>query len=382
MVLLLYFSHIVALASLVITLFILEFCLTSSCPSAQPLTVRRELQRNWQRLTRIGRVFLVALAPALVLATKFVLEQAGTVSYSTYSWKVFLWWAYGIVAAANTPIHLLSSLSVGLLWLFIIGYSVAHRNIQQSGFFSNGLLLSAFALFTVYLLAPESLSGGSFLNQRLLLFALLLFVVWFGTLHFSSRIRVSIQITAVSIALLNVVLNVQVYAAINRDVVQYLSAAKSIEPNRTLLALCFAGEGCGVGREPGYLRISPLSHLSGYIAAQRHLVSLSNDQAHTNYFPVRYHYHMDPSPYTVVTEVEGRREWGRNLAGYDDATGGSIDYVLLWNIADAWRRGEDTTRLMAWLSESYTLILTSATGELRLYQKRLHQKTGSSTSEN
>lgn len=121
--------------------------------------------------------------------------------------------------------------------------------------------------------------------------------------------------------------------------------------------------------QAGYLRISPLSHFSSYLAAQRRLVTLSNDHAHMDYFPIRYRQQRDPSPYTAFVEVDGRREWGRNLGYYGERTGGSIDYVLLWHIADAWHRGEDTTPLMDWLSEGYVLILTSATGKMQLYRK-------------
>ena len=367
MVLLLYFSHIVALVSLVITLIVLEVFLTFLDGTKRATMINSSLRGICRAVGFLQWRSLLCFIPALILAINFLLQQGGGISYSSYSWKTLAWWMYGVIPLANTPVHLLSGVSVALLWVIVFAYSLAQRKIHCPGFYFDGFFASGVALFALYLLAPESLSGGSFLNQRLLLFALLLIAIWFGSLGFNSRARASITIAAVGIALLNVALHVQVYSRISKDSAQYLSAAKLIGSNGTLVALCFASEGCGVGLDSGYLRISPLSHLSGYIAAEHNLVSLSNDHAQMNYFPIRYRPDLDPGPYTVTIQSGGRRVWGRNLPNYADKTGGDIDYVLLWSIADAWHRGEDTDRLMRWLSEQYVLIL--ATGELRLYQK-------------
>ena len=87
-----------------------------------------------------------------------------------------------------------------------------------------------------------------------------------------------------AIALLQIGVNLPVYAKINEDAAEYLSATKVIAQKSTLLSLCFASEGCAVGRGPAYLRISPFRQLSGYISAQQHLVNLSVVDPRTDFF--------------------------------------------------------------------------------------------------
>jgi hypothetical protein len=221
------------------------------------------------------------------------------------------------------------------------------------------------------------MSGGNIINLRFMVFTLLLFILWFGTQSFSRRVRFSIETAAIGLAILQIALNLPVYAKVNESSFEYLSGVKVIEPNSTLLPLCFAREGCGVDRGPGYLRISPFAHLSGYIAAQQHVVNLFNYSAHTNYFPIRYRDQLDPIPY-LRNQIEGKRVWGVNIADYARQTGGHIDYVLLWGIADAWHNGEDTDSLLKWLAAEYDLIFTSPQrGLLQIYQRKDFKRIGS-----
>jgi hypothetical protein len=215
------------------------------------------------------------------------------------------------------------------------------------------------------------MSGGSIVNPRFVLFAMLLSILFFGTHRFSERAKVTIITAGVTIALLQIGVNLPVYAKINEDAAEYLSATKVIAQESTLLSLCFASEGCAVGgRGPQYLRTAPLRQLSGYISAQQQLVNLSVVDPHTDYFPIRYRQNLNAFPYLQQTETKKKRLWGEKISDYPSQTGGHIDYVLLWGIADAWRNGEDATPLVKWLAEKYERIFTSVTTRLQVYRRK------------
>jgi hypothetical protein len=175
---------------------------------------------------------------------------------------------------------------------------------------------------------------------------------------------------ATGLAILQMALNMPVYAKINVDVAEYLSPTEVIEPRSTLVALCLAHEGCTAGTKRGYLRIDPFLNLSGYISAQRNLVNLFLPAPHTNYFPIRYRPELNAARYLRIEDIEGTRIWVQGIGDYSRDTGGQIDYVLLWRVADAWERGEDTTELFGCLTENYELIFTSARNQLHLYRHR------------
>jgi len=123
--------------------------------------------------------------------------------------------------------------------------------------------------------------------------------------------------------------------------------------------------------------MAPLNQISGYLSAQRQAVNLFIVDPRTNYFPIQYRKGMDSSSYVRYSEVQDKGEvkriYGKRIADYTPETGGYIDYVLLWQVVDAQRAGDDVTELFRWLSANYDLVFTSATGRLDVY----HRKKGS-----
>lgn len=368
--LLLYFCHIVALGSLVVTLVILAASFTLPGLIRNYRSAPNGLRGTWFTLHNPLWASLCGLAPALFLAVVFVRQQGSPPSWGGSFWKLLVWPLYGVIATTNSPAHLLISMSVVGLFLGILYYAVSRRATQQNPFLGDGFLWAATILCILYFIAPESMSGGNIINPRFMVFTLLLLILWFGTQRFSRRVRFRITTAAIGLATLQIAINLPVYARVNESSLEYLSGTNAIEPNSTLLPLCFAREGCGVDRGAGYLRISPFVHLSGYITAQQHVVNLFNTSAHTDYFPIRYRDQLDPIPY-LRNQIEGKRVWGVNVADYTRQTGGHIDYVLLWGIADAWHHGEDTDILLKWLAAEYDSIFTSSQqGALQIYRRK------------
>jgi hypothetical protein len=383
LLLLVYFAHIVGLVALVATLFILAIALTFPFHSIHS-------ERGWLRGIRgmfynsVWLSLLVGVAPALGLSVMFIVQQA---SYShvspplwpEYTWKFFLWPLYGMLAIANTPAHLLVSVSIVGTLLAVLCYTIRQGTPRRNTLLWGGLLLAAAGAGLLYFVAPVTMAGGTHTNPRFILFALCLLIVAFGTYQFTPREKFTIGSIAAGLAVLQMGLNAPVYARINADVAEYLSPTELIEPKSTLVGLCFAHEGCVAGTKRGYLRIDPFLNLSGYISAQRNSVNLLLPAPHTNYFPIRYRPQLNAARYLRNEDVGGTRVWVQGIGDYARETGGHIDYVLLWRVSDALERGEDTAHLFSWLAENYELTFTSARGQLHLYRHKRVRSVDDST---
>jgi hypothetical protein len=389
--LLLYFCHIVSLIVLVITIFILAISFTISGFNQNFTNEKSELKNALGTFRNPQLISLLGLLPALFLAGIFLYQHGSHISYKEYSWVIIVWPLYGIFSLTNRPENLLLSMGVVGLLIVVLYHSIARRTVQRTITPWDGLLLAAAILCILYLVAPPSMSKGQFINMRLMPFILLLLILWFGAQDFSKRAKFGIGTAGISLAVLLVLFNMTVYARLNKDVDEYLSGTNIIEPKSTLLSLNFAKGGCALDRGTDYLRASLLDHLSEYISAQQHVVSLSNYEANTGYFPILYRNPLNPFLH-LSGLIEGDPEGG-DLIDYTRQTGAHIDYVLLWCIWESQRDHysrfpffptarklpADTAILFKRLSAEYDLVFTSPQrGVLQIYRRKDFGSCGAS----
>jgi len=69
--------------------------------------------------------------------------------------------------------------------------------------------------------------------------------------------------------------------AIQETMAEYMSAMKAIEPNSTILPLCFVPWGTTLKRKPVSVRFQPFSHAAGQVAAERWALNLLNTRPTT-----------------------------------------------------------------------------------------------------
>jgi hypothetical protein len=373
LVLLLYFCHVVALVTLGVTLCLLALTLSVASAGLNYSTLSSMLRGSWRLFYNRSWLFLfLGLTPACFLAARFIFQQGSPPSWrdAEYSWKFFAWPLYGVVAITNHPAHLLVSTSVSLVFAGLLFYSIRHKAAHPNLPLWHGLLLSVCGICVLYVVAPSDMSGGNMINQRFILFTLLLAILLFAIQQFSERAKFMVSMGGTGLVMLQLALNIPVYAKVNAEAAEYFSGHTVLQTNATLIALCFAIEGCGYGKRPGYLRIAPFTHFSGYLSAQQHLVNLYIHGPQTNYFPIQYRAGLAARPYLLPSLSEGKRIFGEKIAEYTEQTPGRIDYVLLWQLPDAWSVGDDPTPLLRWLSANYELIFTSTARRLQVYRRK------------
>jgi hypothetical protein len=312
----------------------------------------------------------LACLPALILMAAFVRARAGSRIVMLPMWMKIKHLA-GLYSLASLSIWTIP-LAIALAFLF---YAVAALCLRarrgypwQTG---DGLLLAVAVLIVAFFAAPSDLSGGGFINHRLVLFPFLTLILWFGTFEHPARRRLGVQIAAAGIALALLGLIAWKYAGIDRELAGIVAAGDLVEPDHTLLFLSYAHQGeDGKGGKLSF-RTWPFVHAGGYLGARRRLVDLSLYEANENYFPFYYrpglnpYLHLASEPLGIENDPPAV-----DLLGYPRRTGGSVDYVLLWGLRDE-RRSEPKVRAVQdQLAAAYDLIRRTPDGRVRLYRLR------------
>ena len=210
---------------------------------------------------------------------------------------------------------------------------------------ADGLLLTVAVLTAAYFAAPSDLAGGGFINHRLNLFPFLTLILWFATFEHPPGRRRAIQVAAAAIAVGFLGALAPVYARINTHLKEIVAAGERVEPGHTFLFLSYVHQ--ERGRRPGGSRLPdpplpPRGRLHRQLA--RRLADLSLYEANENYFPIYYRPALNPYRHLATVKL-GIESFPPevDLPGYSRKTGGTVDYVMLWDLKKtAWesrRRG-------------------------------------------
>lgn len=184
-------------------------------------------------------------------------------------------------------------------------------------------LIGCGVFLAVYLLAPLSAAGGSYLTPRLALFPFLALLPWFASRSWTAAARGAVAAASVAIALPSLALHVSSYRATNVLLAEYLSAEPWLEAGTTVLPLHYRAEG---GDFP---RADVLAHAAAYLAISRHTVDLVfYEGTGQGIFPVLFRRHVNP--YRQLGDNPESTPPCVDLEGYMERTGRTIDTVLTW----------------------------------------------------
>jgi len=310
-----------------------------------------------------------ALLPALTLAVLFVLGQGeghseipgggNPLFFPKYLLKKFMdlssFWIWEVAIFGG----------FGVLFLWI-----AIRNRKKNSTIDgwNGFLILILVCLSVLYVAPEKMSGGSFIPVRLILFLLASLFFWLGLYIQREGEKMVIVIVSIVISLGLLISYGEKYQELNKYLEEYVSGADRIESNATLLTICFSPKGFSVDNTfHSFPRIRPFLHASGYIAAQRHVVAFTNYEAHTSYFPTRFR--PDRDPYVHIGSVEDLDKQ-LDFLSYPARTGGRVDYVLVWGDDRGYFPKEVVESITDQIREGYELVFISVRGNMMLYRRK------------
>ena len=324
----------------------------------------------WRGFRRWLLAPALACLPPLILIASFVLSRSGSRIEMLPMWVKIKHLAglYSLVSLSTWTIPL----AIALAFLF---YAMAALCLRarwgrplQAG---DGLLLAVAVLAVAFFAAPSQLSGGGFVNHRLLLFPFLTLDPLVRHLRAprppaarhpdrggGDRPR----------------LPRPVRLGVPPDRPPPLRDRGRGRLHRAgphlPLPLLRAPGGGRKGGEATF-RTWPFVHAGGYIAARKRLVDLSLYEANENYFPLYYRpalnpfLHLTPGPLGIES-----RPPEVDLLGYPRRTGGSVDYVLLWGLRDELRADPKVRAVQDQLAAAYDLIHRTRDGRVLLYKRR------------
>jgi len=374
--LILYFCHVVSLAMAyagiaLLTLWLILFDLVEE-RRVRPV----EVKLFWKTLRKRGLPLLLAFLPTCALAAFFFFKQ-GFESQETGIRRSLYWLLKDLIQIESLVSfqkeESFCSIGLGILLAAILLYLVALRIKQRRLTRWDGLLAVVVAYAAIYLFAPNDLSEGSFITDRLNLYPFLALVLWFGVQPYFRSARRGIMLLAIVIAAASLGLHTSKYSELNDALAEYLSGRHLILPGSTLLPLAFDSRGHGADGRVLSTKVRPFLHASGHIAAQRHVVDLTNYEAGAyDYFPILFR--SDLNPYRHISIKNRSIVWEPpqvDFLTYPRRTGGQVDYVLVWGVQERQQNHEATKSIRQQLVEGYDLIYTSPrTARMQLYKRK------------
>ncbi len=378
LLLLLYFCHILSLVMACVGITILTLWLISVDLTRGKLGGKFDFQVLRATLRKRGMP-LLGFLPAIVLVVIFLFQRG--FGYSEVLPPSGIRKSLGELFINLIQIESLVSFqreeffcSAGLAVLFaaVFSYLAAWKIRQRRLEHWDGLLAVVLGYVLIYLFAPNEMSGGSFIPDRLNLYPFFALVLWFGIQFYRRTVKWRIMLIAIFIALASLGLHALKYSELNDYLTEYYSGMQFIRPNTTLLPLAFSSRGRGPDGRVLSLKVRPFLHASGYIAAQRHVVEFTNYEAAAfNYFPVMFRPNLNPYVHIGRDQKIVWEPPQVDFLTYAERTGGQVDYVLVWGAQEHERNHEPGKSIYQQIKKGYDLIYTSPrTGWMQLYERK------------
>jgi hypothetical protein len=370
----LYFCHIVSLVMAWVAIVLLSA--TVLLPHLWRTAGNRQsfVREAWPAVRAHALVPICAATPAAILAGIFLHQQGGIGSLVFLPHRLLLdrlLHLDALVSFDNRERWF--STSIVLLFAGLLAYFGSRRLRRRTIHRSDALVLLAAAFAAIYLLAPQAMANGGWLNDRLSLYPFFALILWFGAQPVGGRLRLALSIVALGAAGSVLALQFSNYARLNPYLAEYISAGAYVEPNTTLLPLCFS---YGQAPDGGALstKVAPFLHSAGYIAANRGVIDLNNYEATETYFPTRFRPQLDPFRYIGLGGRECTPEAKAprvEFLTYPQRTGGHVDYVLLWAVRAEQMDDPDAQSVFRQLQQAYELIWASPDpGLAQLYRRK------------
>lgn len=304
----------------------------------------------------------LALLPAAALTLAYAGSLEGNRIVPPVAEKVRRLLVLTSLVSFDSGARVLSTLlAVGLAGL--AGWLLAQRLRGPRGHrlgLADAPLASVLALLVLYLASPEQIGIGGYILYRLNLFPFLVLILWLAAFPHPAWRRLGLQVLGVAVALGMLGLFAPRWRDLNGYLAEYTSAAEHVEPGRTLLALSFSHPGENADGTRRAERIWPFIHAAGHIAARKPVAALDLYAAKYDVFPIRFRPERDPHRHLGTQ--------GGIVFQYPEATGGRVDYVLIW-----WPGAKEPSlgrreEILGRLESGFERVYTSSRGLVRLYR--------------
>jgi len=366
--LLVYACHITAFGAAGLVVAILSFA--SSVSDWQ-----RQGKRDVRFLLEIGRKHflpLVAVLPTTTLALLYLGHSDGA-RFTFDGLRMSAWRIYSVAPIASTSdAEFIFGKALAGLVAVVSGAAVYLRWKDRRLRPNDGLFIAAAAFLLLSFFGPDTVGNdGVYIRLRMVFYFYFALILWIASQGISRRLQKLVAPAAIGISILLFVSRAPVYAELDRQIREYVSAGPFIEPNSTLISLSYASHGFHPTQR-GLVRVYlPFENIAGLLAADKPVIDLSNYEAVTYSFWTNFRPNVDPYKFIDGDKRSDYRASAANLLGYPPESGGTVDYVMIWGLDDARRQSNPPERLRDQLIQSYDLIYTSPDRHLvQLYRRK------------
>jgi len=343
------------------------------------LLLEVDLRQRWRQwsLGLIGsfwkRVFplICAFAPTLIFVA-FFLSQEGLGGAQRKPLLTLLkdFFSFSPLISFDL-LELVPALALGLLFATAFSLSLAKRIASNQVWASDGFLILATFYVMLYFVSPDSISRGTEINTRLLLYPFFALILWFGAWVRGRTERQVMAVASIVISLAFLAMHTVKHAEMNGYLQEYLSGSDLISANSTLLPLVFSPQGHDSDERALERRPGSFLHAAGYIAAEKCAVEFGNYEAWKGTFPLVWRPERNPMKHLAIDSKMETEPPEVDFLNYPKRTGGTVDYVALWGMRDDQRNLAATKSVLRQLKAAYELIYVSPQrGLMRLYRRK------------
>ncbi len=328
-----------------------------------------EVNGRMKFIARCGGILALLLAPFLVLMVLFTQGEGGLqLSLKCHFYRLVELAQFKYLANVTTKEFFFTTVA-GVVVLLVSFVAFVKYRFKAGVNKYDGLLVSLLFAMVIYISFPEAFMGRLILmtmRVQPLVGALIICCVAYLLPEGKIKNIGALALFACFVSLTAVRMNCM--AAASRAAVDYVSAESSIKPNSVVLPLDFSPSGTDehgkVIADWNFL----FAHAAQYMGTTKPMVILDNYEANMGYFPVRWNEAVNPYDHLSKGEgIEGVPPYV-SIADYKRATGGTVDYILMWCYDPSFLSNEHFRALYAEITAGYHVVYTSASGRSVLWE--------------
>jgi len=374
LLLVVYFCHIFSLVTALLAIAIIgsSWILAAVCYSQHRdrfLSISF-LAIFWKELRRHFEKTFYCSIPALALAFTFFLNKglrrAEVLPAKDLGKKLLR--LESLVSFDQEVVYLSSLVAAvfAIVLCTILAHKIWNRDINRF----DGILLVLLAFLCIYFMAPDSMAGGDYISDRMMLYPFFAAILWFGAQGHFHKLGVLSAHVVLLLSVAMLVRHTAKYAEINEYLEEYTSAAKFIPEKSLLLPVSLARKGPVVDGQPVAGKVSSFLHASGHIVAQNNIIDVSDYEPWKGYFPLLYRPETDPFIHLARDQYGLVATYPRvDIAHYHQQTGLQIEFILLFGFSETMLQQPDMADFYDQLQADYQRIFTSTPkGLVELYQ--------------
>jgi hypothetical protein len=357
--LLLYFSHPLSLTGAYVTVG----ALVLSAAVADART-----QRSWRLLWVRGAALVAVVSPSVILLLAY-LADSGTVAPretprrigESLTSTVLLRWPLQVTRGDVGWITGLAA-AVWVVVLALVVRRLRHRDWNRM----DVLLVVALATGGGAVLLPDRMAGGSLVQPRLAIYALVTLLLWIGVANadvgLAHLLGVGLGAVGAVVMVGLLVARAGPYREIATAVDEVVGVAEAVPAGSTML-------GAVSSRAPHMSPVVPLVHITDMVAVAADAVPVATLDAGSGYGPITYRERFDPDP--ALRGYPRSRTHGRQVSPtafrnvvrrYATVTGEPFDYILLVAYRLSPEERQEFTTM------GFRLVRRTPTGLAHLYQ--------------